>query len=166
MQIKLLLNYWSNRHQSFFLIYIPSFLPPSSLRFFPSFPHFFLSLFLQYVFLLASLVRIFGGKPSSSLPELSFKNFKKVPGNSLMGNETATLEVDDSLDCSFACVEDLECLSFNFGTSSSMERQRKICELSNSIKAWDPQNFKRRPGFDFYGMVSLIPFPLLVQRFP
>ena len=43
-----------------------------------------------------------------------------------MGNETATLEVDDSLDCSFACVKDIECFSYNFGSPGSMERPRKL----------------------------------------
>ena len=110
---------------------------------------FLFSFFFQSVVLLATFVGALGTHPG-----VLFKNFKKVSGHSLMGNETATLEVDDSLDCSFACVKDIECFSYNFGSPGSMERPRKICELSNSIKAWDPQNFKRRPGFDYYGMVS------------
>ena len=116
----------------------------------------FTSIFSQSVFLLASLVSTFGGNSSSSSPELLFKNFQKVPGHSLMGNETTTLEVDDRPDCSFACVEDLACFSFNFGSSSPKGPHGKsICELSNSIMAWNLQNFKRRPGFDYYGMVSI-----------
>ena len=108
------------------------------------FPRIALLLLISSVFL--GIQQVF-----SSNDWFSFRNFKKLPGHSLIGNVTGTHKFPDDLTCAFACVGDTQCFSFNFGGTSI--DNLFTCELSNSLGAWDPQNLKNRPGFDLYEVV-------------
>ena len=108
------------------------------------FPRIALLLLISSVFL--GIQQVF-----SSNDWFSFRNFKKLPGHSLIGNVTGTHKFPDDLTCAFACVDDTQCFSFNFGGTSI--DNLFTCELSNSLGAWDPQNLKNRPGFDLYEVV-------------
>ena len=111
-----------------------------------SFPRIALFLFVSSVFLGIQQVL-----SSNDLSWLSFGNFKKLPRHSLIGNVTGTYKFPDYLTCAFACLESSQCFSFNFGGTAI--DNLFTCELSNSLRAWDPQNVQSRAGFDLYEVV-------------
>ena len=79
------------------------------------------------------------------------RKFYKLVDKSLLGNVTATKEVQDFLDCSFLCLQygPFACLSFNFGRNG--ENGYHSCELSNSERYLEPHKIHDRPGVDYYG---------------
>lgn len=106
---------------------------------------------LLFVFLVCTAIKQV--MSSSDFSAFSFKNFKTIPGYSLLGNVTETHAFADYLTCAYACVERPRCFSFNFG--GTYINAMFTCELSNSLEAWDPQKFQSRRGFDYFEAVMV-----------
>ncbi|KAJ7371441.1 hypothetical protein OS493_025911 [Desmophyllum pertusum] len=80
--------------------------------------------------------------------------FYKLEDKSLIGNVTATRQVQDFLDCSFLCLEHgpFACLSFNVGKTNN--NGYYTCELSNSERYLEPHRIQQRASYDYYGMTT------------
>lgn len=61
---------------------------------------------------------------------------------SLLGHVISNITVPDAISCSFECLSNKQCLSYNFKTN--------ICELNDVTKAAAPHDFQRRPGYKYY----------------
>ena len=84
----------------------------------------------------------------SNTSPLSFGNFNFESGHALVGNTITSRTARDFVQCAFVCSSESRCFSFNFGRNPN--ENEFICEISDSVKEWDPQNFQSRPGFDYY----------------
>ena len=84
------------------------------------------------------------------------RNFYKMSDKSLVGNVTATMEVQDYFDCSFLCLEHgpSACLSFNVGKTNN--NGYYTCELSNSERYLEPHRIQDRASYDYYGMTTKV----------
>ena len=86
--------------------------------------------------------------------------FYKVDGKSLIGSVTAVMEVKDSFDCSYLCMQygPVACLSFNLERSNNSIH---TCELSSSEKYLEPEKVQERTGYDYYGIEYDVGRPIL-----
>ena len=109
---------------------------------------------LRIAILLLASVLLLASRSQFSVectPNFLFNNFDMESGYSLVGNITSTRTAGDFVDCTFVCSADPWCFSFNFGRN--LNENLFTCEISDSVKDWDPQNFQSRPGFDYYSKV-------------
>ena len=75
-------------------------------------------------------------------PDLAFINFAQaIHGKKLNGNIFQEISVDSEISCQIACVEDMRCLSYNFGATK--EESKFICQLSDSDRFTSYENFTR-----------------------
>ena len=88
------------------------------------------------------------------------RTFYKVDGKSLIGSVTAVMEVKDSFDCSYLCMQygPVACLSFNLERSNNSIH---TCELSSSEKYLEPEKVQERTGYDYYGIEYDVGRPIL-----
>ncbi|XP_066027298.1 fibrinogen-like protein A [Pocillopora verrucosa] len=70
--------------------------------------------------------------------------FASVPGYTLVNHVIATHTVTCPIDCTWACLQDARCRSFNYANSG------KTCELSDQSKATAPNDFVLRKGVTYY----------------
>ncbi|KAJ7371442.1 stabilin 1 [Desmophyllum pertusum] len=82
--------------------------------------------------------------------------FYKLEDKSLIGNVTATMQVQDYFDCSFLCLEHgpSACLSFNVGKTNN--NGYYTCELSNSERYLEPHRVQLRASYDYYETGDLV----------
>ena len=64
-----------------------------------------------------------------------------------------TFYVSDYSECATRCIENGTCQSYNIQTNRYSDNQR--CELNNNSRMTKPQDFKRRQGFAYYGLVPV-----------
>ena len=75
-------------------------------------------------------------------PDLAFINFAQaIHGKKLNGSVFQEISVDSEISCQIACVEDMRCLSYNFGATK--EEGKFICQLSDSDRFISYENFTR-----------------------
>ena len=70
--------------------------------------------------------------------------FTSVLGYSLVNHVIATHTVTCPIDCTWKCLRDARCQSFNYANSG------KTCELSDQSKATAPNDFVLRKGITYY----------------
>ena len=70
--------------------------------------------------------------------------FASVPGYTLVNHVIATPTVTCPIDCTWECLRDARCRSFNYANSG------KTCELSDQSKATAPNDFVLRKGVTYY----------------
>ena len=82
-----------------------------------------------------------------SEPGLEAVNFAaEVRGRKLTGNVIQEMAVDSKNDCSFACVEEEKCRSYNFG------KTKNTCQLSDSDRFVGAVNFTEDENFTYVGI--------------
>ena len=87
------------------------------------------------------------GTSRISEPRLKAVNFvATMHGRKLTGNVIKEMEVDSENDCSFACVEEEKCRSYNFG------KTKNICQLSDSDRFVGAVNFTEDENFAYVGI--------------
>jgi len=75
-------------------------------------------------------------------PDLAFINFAQaIHGKKLNGSVFQEISVDSEISCQIACVEDMRCLSYNFGATK--EEGKFICQLSDSDRFTSYENSTR-----------------------
>ena len=68
-------------------------------------------------------------------------NFAKaINGKRLNGSVFQNISVDSEMFCQLACVKDIRCLSYNYGTMSDTE-EKFNCQLSDSDRFTSQENF-------------------------
>ena len=79
---------------------------------------------------------------SNRFAESDFKaiNFARpIIGRKLNGSVINETEVDSEISCQFACVKEIRCLSYNFG--STEDKKRFKCQLSDTDRFVALKNF-------------------------
>lgn len=83
--------------------------------------------------------------------DLKAVNFaKQIQGRRLNGSIIREMEVDSEVSCQLQCVEENDCLSYNFGPSENMKRFK--CQLSNSDRFFGLKNFTADHKFLYRGI--------------
>ena len=73
--------------------------------------------------------------------DLEAVNFAKaVKGKILLGNVFQNISAESEMFCQLACVKDVHCLSYNYGTMSDMDGKSN-CQLSDSDRFMSYENF-------------------------
>ena len=80
---------------------------------------------------------------------IMFMNFAKTESYSLKGHVVATFHVPNDVECSFKCLLNSTCLSFNYGGTKM--NGLYTCELNNADKFFHPRNFTTKQGFLYGG---------------
>jgi len=87
-----------------------------------------------------------------SEPDLKAVNFAKViEGRKLNGSVIKEVEVDSEESCSFECLEEEKCQSYNFKTTKSKAEGFK-CQLSDSDRFVGVTNFIEDENFSYVGI--------------
>ena len=90
--------------------------------------------------------RIFN--PARDLQAVNFA--KEIRGRRLSGSVIREMEVDSEGSCRLQCVNENDCLSYNFGPNENKKRFK--CELSNSDRFVGLKNFTEDHGFIYRGV--------------
>ncbi|XP_068732569.1 microfibril-associated glycoprotein 4-like [Montipora capricornis] len=86
-------------------------------------------------------------------PDFEGVNFAKaLIGKKLNGSVFRVISVDSEDFCQVECVEDIRCLSYNFGTTD--EKSNFICELSNSDRFTSHVNYTEDEKWLYRGLQS------------
>ena len=74
-------------------------------------------------------------------PDMEAINFAKaINGKRLNGSVFQNISVDSEMFCQLACVKDVRCLSYNYGTMNDTEGKFN-CQLSDSDRFTSHENF-------------------------
>lgn len=79
--------------------------------------------------------------------------WKHLVDYALFGHKFDTIEVYDDSECATRCMANETCQSYNIQTNANSAKQ--LCELNNSSRTTEPQDFRRKPGFTYYGSVEV-----------
>ena len=100
-----------------------------------------------WLFFLAATAAYVYGTSRISEPGLEAVNFvATIHGRKLTGNVIKEMEVDSENDCSFACVQEENCRSYNFG------KTKNTCQLSDSDRFVGAVNFTEDENFTYVGI--------------
>ena len=84
-------------------------------------------------------------------PNYKAVNFgKEIRGRRLNGSVIREIEVDSEGSCRLQCVEENNCLSYNFGPNENKEKFK--CQLSNSDRFVGFKNFTEDHKFLYRGI--------------
>ena len=87
-----------------------------------------------------------------SEPDLQAVNFAEaIRGQKLTGNVIREMQVDSEVLCSFECVEEEKCISYNFKTSKNKTKGFK-CQISTSDRFVSIANFTQDDDFKYVGI--------------
>jgi len=87
-----------------------------------------------------------------SEPDLKAINFAKaIERRKLNGSMIKEVEVDSGESCSFECLEEEKCRSYNFESTNSKAVGFK-CQLSDSDRFVGLANFTEDPNFNYVGI--------------
>ena len=74
-------------------------------------------------------------------PDMNAINFAKaINGKRLNGSVFQNISVDSEMFCQLACVKNIRCLSYNYGTTNDTEGKFN-CQLSDSDRFTSHENF-------------------------
>ena len=65
----------------------------------------------------------------------------------MTGNVISSIQVPDLFDCSFACLEESRCQSYNFRL---VPGHLHLCELNNETMATKPENYQPQANTTYY----------------
>ena len=65
----------------------------------------------------------------------------------MTGYVISSTQVPDLFDCSFACLEECRCQSYNFRL---VPGQLNLCELNNETMATKPENYQPQANMTYY----------------
>ena len=68
-------------------------------------------------------------------------------GFTLSGYVISSTQVPDLFDCSFACLQESRCQSYNF---QEVPGPLHLCELSNETMATKPENYQAQADMTYY----------------
>lgn len=80
------------------------------------------------------------------------------PDHALENHVIATSLVRSDMDCSFDCFHNPRCVSFNFGENPANPAQTPAvysCELSDELRACQPGDYARRPGYTYHEILKV-----------
>ena len=91
------------------------------------------------------------GMSRISEPDLCAANFAKpIGGWKLNGSIIKEIEVDSHSCCSFECLKEERCISYNFGVTN--KTKKFICQLSHSDRFFGWVNFTKDENFTYVGI--------------
>ena len=101
-----------------------------------------------------------------STPDFQAVNFAQAKERrKLNGSVIKQVDVMSEDDCSFQCVRDERCLSYNFGNTKNRSGTF-VCELSDSDRFLDVGNFTEDDNFKYRGVqVTLSLFLIFIYLF-
>ena len=101
-----------------------------------------------------------------STPDFQAVNFAQAKERrKLNGSVIKQVDVMSEDDCSFQCVRDERCLSYNFGNTKNRSGTF-VCELSDSDRFLDVGNFTEDDNFTYRGVqVTLSLFLIFIYLF-
>ena len=83
--------------------------------------------------------------------------FYTIQEYALVGSVIATYQVPDEFACCHKCVQNIRCLSFNYGITTNPNLN--ICEINSSEQALDREKLLKRVHFEYHGItVSILNF--------
>lgn len=71
----------------------------------------------------------------------------------LFGHTFDTIEAYDDSECATRCMTNATCQSYNIQTKRNSAKLQ--CELNNNSRASKPQDFRRKAGFTYFGLVQV-----------
>ena len=96
-----------------------------------------------------------------STPDFQAVNFAQAKERrKLNGSVIKQVDVMSEDDCSFQCVRDERCLSYNFGNTKNRSGTF-VCELSDSDRFLDVGNFTEDDNFKYRGVQVTLPLFLI-----
>ena len=85
-------------------------------------------------------------------PDMNAINFAKaINGKRLNGSVFKNISVDSEMFCQLACVRDIRCFSYNYGTMNDTEGKFN-CQLSDSDRFKSHENFTDKSQSLYRGM--------------
>ena len=109
---------------------------------------------MQYLHELLAFLAIpfaVNGVTRITTPNYKAVNFaKEISGMKLNGSVIKELEVVTEGFCRLECVDEVQCLSYNFGPSENKNRLK--CQLSDSDRFSGVNDFTEEEGFSYRGI--------------
>ena len=110
---------------------------------------------------------LFSNHSAKTIARKDVSHFSSNPssGFSLTGHVIATHTVPSRMDCTFECLANPDCLSFNY--VDDWGHPLHVCELSDATLTSHPLALVKRPGYSYYedNFVSLSRFGNLIKQF-
>ncbi|XP_078348034.1 uncharacterized protein LOC144633117 [Oculina patagonica] len=110
----------------------------------------FLSIYIPFFLLFLRFCLL---TPALQYSENCGSVFESYEDYALFDHTFDTFHVSDAYECATRCMENGTCQSYNIQTNKSSANQQ--CELNNQSRTSKPQDFKKRQGFNYYGLVPV-----------
>ena len=112
----------------------------------------FRSMYLLQLLLGSLTIAFTNGDPRMMTPVFQAVNFaREIRGRRLNGSVITEIQVDSESSCRLHCVNEISCVSYNFGSTINNNKKFK-CQLSDSDRFASFKNFTEDNKFLYRGV--------------